>query len=621
MRIKGRIRDPRDFAQVVVTTRGGTPIRLERRGPHRGRAGGGARRRVRGRRARRGHRGPQGLGRQHRADRRRGQADHRGAQPHAARRREAADGHRQLGVDPPLGGRRPEDAARGRPPHRPHRLPVPELVALHGHHRAHPAGLGDLGVPRHLRLRLHAQHDDADGAVAGHRHPHRRRHRGAGEHRAARRARRGPLHRRAPGHPRDRLRGARHHALDHGRVRARWRSWAASSGASSTRSASPWRSPCWCRCSSRSRWTRCCPRAGTTRTPRAASATGRSGRRCERFNERLRAAGRALPRAHPLGARPPRAGGRASPAASFVLALALPILGLVGGQFMPELRQRGDRGRRRDARSARRSPTRRPRRWRSCATCKTRPEVAYCYTTIGGAQHNNSVNKGLIYVKLTPKSERRRSPGSSSSAAIREQLPRFQGVTARILLLGMFGQGGVAPIQLNLQGPNLGELQRLSAQAMAAREGRARPGGAQVHARGAEARVRGGRGPRARRQRRALDRHGRRSRCVRSWPGRRPATGRTRTGSRTTWSSAWRPSTGPRSPTWRASRSPPGRSTRRTGQPVMVPLGQVATLPLRRGAQPDRPPQPRARRHDRGQLPGPAAHRRGARRHDAARRR
>jgi HAE1 family hydrophobic/amphiphilic exporter-1 len=150
--------------------------------------------------------------------------------------------------------------------------------------------------------------------------------------------------------------------------------------------------------------------------------------------------------------------------ASFVIALLMPILGLVGGKFMPDSDDE-QTGVGIDTPVGSSLAYTQAKALEVVHYLKTLPEVAFCYTTIGGEQHNNSVNKGLIFVKLTPKSERRRSQ-QQFEAAIREQLPRFQGVTARILLLGMFGHGGYAPIQLNLQGPNLDELERLSAQAM-----------------------------------------------------------------------------------------------------------------------------------------------------------
>jgi HAE1 family hydrophobic/amphiphilic exporter-1 len=66
------------------------------------------------------------------------------------------------------------------------RLPLPQLVAQHGHHRAGAAGVGAGLVHGGVGLRLHAQHDVAAGPLARHRHPDRRRHRGARKHRAPR---------------------------------------------------------------------------------------------------------------------------------------------------------------------------------------------------------------------------------------------------------------------------------------------------------------------------------------------------------------------------------------------------------------------------------------------------
>jgi HAE1 family hydrophobic/amphiphilic exporter-1 len=139
-------------------------------------------------------------------------------------------------------------------------------------------------------------------------------------------------------------------------------------------------------------------------------------------------------------------------AASFVIALALPMVGLVGGQFMPKSDSEETAvgidtpvGSSLDYTSRKALEI---ERW-----LRTVPEVAFCYTTIGGSQHENSVSRGLIYVKLSDKHARRRSQ-QQVEAAFRRELPRFQGVEARILQLGMFGQGGFAPIAINIQGPN-----------------------------------------------------------------------------------------------------------------------------------------------------------------------
>ena len=80
----------------------------------------------------------------------------------------------------------------GRRPDRPHRLPLPELVALHRHHGPHPAHLRHRRLRGHEGLRLHHQRHDPDGPVARHRDADRRRDRGAREHRAPPAARQGP---------------------------------------------------------------------------------------------------------------------------------------------------------------------------------------------------------------------------------------------------------------------------------------------------------------------------------------------------------------------------------------------------------------------------------------------
>ena len=145
--------------------------------------------------------------------------------------------------------------------------------------------------------------------------------------------------------------------------------------------------------------------------------------------------------------------------AAFVAAMSLFALGLVGGQFMPN----SD-----DEQTALsiETPVGSSVAYTSgkalelARYLKTQPEVALTYTTVGGAQQNNAVNKGQIYVKLTPKSTRRRTQ-QQLEAALRQALPRFQGVTARVVQIGAAGGGG-APIELNLEGPELVRLQEMS---------------------------------------------------------------------------------------------------------------------------------------------------------------
>ena len=70
------------------------------------------------------------------------------------------------------------------------------------------------------------------------------------------------------------------------------------------------------------------------------------------------------------------------------------------------------------------------RRWRSTRYLQQQPEVELTYTTIGGAQQNNAVNKGQIYVKLMPKARPQAHPAGVRGEFCARVLPRFQGVTA-----------------------------------------------------------------------------------------------------------------------------------------------------------------------------------------------
>ena len=160
---------------------------------------------------------------------------------------------------------------------------------------------GDRDVHRAVRVRLHAQLPHADGAVAVHRPPDRRRDRRAREHRAPPGAGQGPPSRRRARHRRDRARGDGDDVRDRRRVRAdrvherhhrplllpvrrhRRRRRAASA------------------CSSASRSTRCSRRSGTIRRARASVACRWLGR----FMERIE---RGIEWLHAIYGRDPRAG-------------------------------------------------------------------------------------------------------------------------------------------------------------------------------------------------------------------------------------------------------------------------------------------------------------------------
>jgi len=149
---------------------------------------------------------------------------------------------------------------------------------------------------------------------------------------------------------------------------------------------------------------------------------------------------------------------------AFVAAMSLFGLGLVGGQFMPnsDNEQTG---------MTIETPVGSSVSYTSAKALEivryldSLPEVEVTYATIGGAQQNEAVNKGQIYIKLTPKSARHRSQ-QELEADLRTVLPRFQGISARIMQLGAAG-GSQAPIQLHLEGPELVRLQEISDRALA----------------------------------------------------------------------------------------------------------------------------------------------------------
>ena len=96
-------------------------------------------------------------------------------------------------------------------------------------------------------------------------------------------------------------------------------------------------------------------------------------------------------------------------------------------------------------------------------TLRALPEVAYTYTTVGSGA-TGTVTKGEIYVKLTPAADRSRSQQEVMVTA-REQLASLHGLRSSVLVAGGLG-GSVAPIAVEIRGPDVNELQRISQLAM-----------------------------------------------------------------------------------------------------------------------------------------------------------
>jgi HAE1 family hydrophobic/amphiphilic exporter-1 len=194
---------------------------------------------------------------------------------------------------------------------------------------------------------------------------------------------------------------------------------------------------------------------------------GPIGRALERFNNSFHALGQRYRRliAWSLSHRLATLG---LAAAAFVGAMSLFGLGLVGGQFMPNSDNE-------QTALSIETPVGSSVAYTAGKALEiaryldAQPEVALTYTTVGGAQQNNAVNKGQIYVKLVPKARRGRNQ-QQFEAYLRTVVPKFHGIAARVIQIGAAG-GGQAPIQLNLEGPELTQLQEISDHALAAIRG------------------------------------------------------------------------------------------------------------------------------------------------------
>ena len=145
---------------------------------------------------------------------------------------------------------------------------------------------------------------------------------------------------------------------------------------------------------------------------------------------------------------------------AFVAALALPALGFLGGSFFPVTDDS-------EFNIALETPPgsnlayTRLKAEEVSRLARTKPEVAYTYTTIGG--RSDAVDEGTVFVKLTPKHERDRHQ-SVVSAELRRELAQLAGVTASIST--GFGDGR-KQIQLEFQGPDMAELQKIADKAAA----------------------------------------------------------------------------------------------------------------------------------------------------------
>jgi HAE1 family hydrophobic/amphiphilic exporter-1 len=157
--------------------------------------------------------------------------------------------------------------------------------------------------------------------------------------------------------------------------------------------------------------------------------------------------------------------------ATFVGALALPALGLVGAGFVPEM-DTSEFAIDIETPPGSNLAYTRVKAQEVSRIAQLRSEVAYVYTSIGG--QGDAVDEGVIFVKLKPKSERTRTQ-QQVVADIRSELIQLGGITSSI---STGFNPGEKQIQLQVKGPDATELTRL-AQAVAA-EMRRVPGAVDV---------------------------------------------------------------------------------------------------------------------------------------------
>jgi HAE1 family hydrophobic/amphiphilic exporter-1 len=143
--------------------------------------------------------------------------------------------------------------------------------------------------------------------------------------------------------------------------------------------------------------------------------------------------------------------------AVFVGSLALPALGYIGGGFAPETDESQFPIQLETPPGSNLAYTKLKAEEIS-RLARTRPEVRYTYTTVGG--RDSAVDAGTVMVILKPKSERTRSQ-SEVVADIRKDLQRLGGVQASISTGFNEGQ---KQIQLQLQGEDSAVLAQLADQ-------------------------------------------------------------------------------------------------------------------------------------------------------------
>jgi HAE1 family hydrophobic/amphiphilic exporter-1 len=146
--------------------------------------------------------------------------------------------------------------------------------------------------------------------------------------------------------------------------------------------------------------------------------------------------------------------------ATFVLALAMPAIGLVGSAFFP-LQDRSEFVIKLETPPGSNLEYTRLKVVQATQLARENPEVLYTYATVGG--QGSAVDEASIYVRLSPKEGRKRSQHAIANG-LRERIQRMGGVTVS-LATGGFGPS--KQIQVQITGPDSKVLARLADQVAA----------------------------------------------------------------------------------------------------------------------------------------------------------
>jgi HAE1 family hydrophobic/amphiphilic exporter-1 len=144
---------------------------------------------------------------------------------------------------------------------------------------------------------------------------------------------------------------------------------------------------------------------------------------------------------------------------SFVGAIALPFLGVVGGSFFPTTDDSEFNITIETPPGSNVAYTR-LKAEEAARLARGKKEVLYTYTAIGG--QTEEVDKGTVYVRLSPKHERVRRQDQVVQD-LRDELSRLGGVTASITTSGF---GDQKQIQVQLSGPDSTELNKIADQVL-----------------------------------------------------------------------------------------------------------------------------------------------------------